>query len=53
MEIPKASHDEIYDWLRFELGINGCIEDDHPLIGTALEASPDYSLSFDVEEYDV
>jgi len=51
MKIPDATHEEIYDWLRFELGVNGVIEGNHPLIGTALEADPDYSISFDVEDY--
>jgi hypothetical protein len=50
MEIPEATYDEIYDWLRFELNINGVLSGDNPLRTCVLEANPDYSLAFDVEE---
>jgi len=51
MEVPNATHNELYEWLRFELGANGVIDGKNPLIGTALEATPDYSIAYDIEDY--
>ena len=49
MEIPEATHNEIYDWLRRMLGANGVLKGSNPLSKIALEADPDYSIAFDVE----
>ena len=46
-----ATHDEIYDWLRFTLGTNGTLSGKNPLIKQSLEALP-YTIGFDVEDYE-
>ena len=51
-KIPHASSDDIYDWLRFQLGTNGRLSGDNPLIQVPLEADGDFSINFDVEDYD-
>jgi len=39
IEIPDdVNNDELYEWLRFVLGENGCLDGNNPLAKQALEA---------------
>lgn len=47
MEVPeKATNEEIQKWLEFELGANGNLSCDNPLISSGLEADS-FSVEFD------